>query len=90
MTANQLAISTPPFPGTRPMKFTPPHSPAQKLVNFFKKTSDSDLILAYEDKTTGQTILYSKKSNLLHSLRKFFLATMQRKSRRSKNWLALP
>ena len=51
-----------------------PHSPAQKLVDFFKKTSDSDLILAYEDKTTGQTILYSKKSDLLHSLRKFFFS----------------
>ncbi len=48
------------------------HSPAQKLVDFFKKTRDSDLILAYEEKGTGNIILYSKKSNFLHSIRKSF------------------
>lgn len=44
--------------------------PAQRLVEFFKKTEDSDLILAKEVK--GKTILYSKKPDLLHSLRYFF------------------
>jgi len=74
MSANKLVLSTLPFPGTRPMKSAnaSPYSPTQKLVDFFKKTRDSDLILAYQEKNTGNTILYAKKSDLLHSIRKFF------------------
>ncbi len=74
MSASKLALSTLPFRGTRLMKSANAshHSPAQKLVDFFKKTRDSDLILAYEEKGTGNIILYAKKSDLLHSIRKFF------------------
>lgn len=52
------------------MKPASASSPAQQLVEFFKKTEDSDLILA--KKVKEKTILYSKKPDLLHSLRKYF------------------
>jgi hypothetical protein len=51
---------------------TSQNSPAQRLVEFFKKTEDSDLILACENKKTKEIILYSKKPDVLHSLRKYF------------------
>lgn len=45
-------------------------TPAQTLVDFFKKTRNSDLILA---KTEGNiTILYAQRPSVIHSLRKHF------------------
>ncbi len=54
------------------MKATPTdnRTPAQKLVDFFKKTEDSDLILAKADQ--GKTILYARKPDVLHTLKKLF------------------
>ena len=48
------------------------NSPSQRLVDFFKRAEDSDLILAYKNEKNGKTILYTKKPDVLHSLRKYF------------------
>lgn len=48
------------------------NSPSQRLVDFFKRAEDSDLILAYKNEKNGKTILYTKKPDVLHSLREYF------------------